>query len=344
MNHSEACNILGVEKSATKEDINSKFRKFAKENHPDINKAPGAEAKYKQTSEAYEYLKNYDPSKENNPFGAAGHQGASPFGGFGGMGFNDAFFRDFMQNNVAQSIPNTNNKEHIFTSVDLSFKDSVLGCERTITVDRKVRCSCCQGKTTKSTDKTCSACGGSGIANKTHVNGNLMFQQRGPCDKCFQSGKEQEPCDKCNKTGQEDKKSEFTVRIPEGLTDGHTLTLSGAGHFIPFGQRYVQGNVFIRTTVEKDPNMTLQENDVISHLNISLYEALIGVTKDVRTIDGHETITVEPRIKNKDSIIIKNKGLRREGNQVVVVDIDYPEDVSKLIEVLKPEVVIDKKE
>jgi molecular chaperone DnaJ len=241
-----------------------------------------------------------------------------------------------MRAHTNNDFQDTGGKEHIFLDMNFSFNESVLGCDKTVVIDRNVRCQHCNGKTTISTDNRCPECNGQGVINRVQVSGNMRFQQQAPCFKCFQTGKEQKACDKCGSTGQEHKKSEFTVRVPAGVKDKQTITLGGAGHFIPLGNRYAQGNVYVSATVEKDPDMILDGENVISHINISLYDALTGVTRDVRTIDGYESIIIQPKTKEKDPVLILNKGLCREGNHVVIVHVDYPENVDKLIEVLKP--------
>jgi molecular chaperone DnaJ len=333
MQYSQACKILGVEESATKEQINSRFRKISKEKHPDINKAPNAEDEYKQISAAYEFLKNYDPNKPPNPFSHdSGFQG-----GFGGFNFTNDFFRDFVSGSggFSQPMPDGN----IYKTINLSFKDSIIGCEQKIVVDRKVRCDTCGGRAKVRMENTCSKCGGIGRQEQTQRMGNQVFRTVAPCPNCFQTGKDHKACDTCNSAGHVDKTSEFSIKIPGGARNGSVLTLNNAGNFINRGNMFMQGSVILSINVAKDPDMWLEDNNdnVYSKINISLFEALSGAEKEVSTIDGSYKINIEPKVKHKDEIIIPKKGIRREADHRVIVNIDYPDNLDKLIEVLKPQ-------
>ncbi len=343
MNYSEACNILGVDQSASKDEINTRFRKISKEKHPDICKEPNSEEEYKKISSAYEFLKNYNPNKPQDNFDGMPF---SPGKHSSGFGFNDAFFRDFIKNqtreafedNIFSNMPQDNG--NIYKTINISFKDSVVGCEQKIVVDRKVRCASCGGRTKVKTQEACGKCGGSGRIEHNQRMGNQFMRTIVGCNECFQSGKVHKPCDTCNSTGQLDKTSEFTVRFPGGVRNGSVMTLNNAGNFIPFNNMFVQGNVLITVNVEENPNMWLGDEDddsVYSKLNISLYEALAGTQKNVETIDGYYSVDVNPGIKHKDEIIIPKRGIRREADHRVVINIDYPESLDKLIEVLKSE-------
>ena len=334
MNYQEACNILGINENATKEEINSRFRKISKEKHPDICKEPNAADEYKKISAAYNFLKDYDPNKPPNPF--SHDSGFQDFqGGFGG--FNDSFIADFIRNNTNfnEPIPDGN----IYKTINLSFKDSIIGCEQKIVVDRKVRCDTCGGRAKVRTENTCLKCGGIGRMEQTQRMGNQVFRTVAPCPNCFQTGKEHKPCEACNSAGNLDKTSEFSIKIPGGARHGSVLTLNNAGNFINRGNMFMQGSVILNISVAKDPNMWLEDNNdnVYSKINISLFEALSGAEKEINTIDGAHKIKVEPRIKHKDEIIIPKKGIRREADHRVIVNIDYPDNLDKLIEILKPQ-------
>lgn len=309
MKLSEAYSILELQEDATPEQAKKQYRNLSKKYHPDVNKDPDAENKFKLINEAYQCVQNgkgSDPEPMHNPF--------SDFGfGFGNF------------NHRRQEV------EPIEIHTTISFKESVLGCKRDIKFSRKIKCKDCNGKGRININNGCDKCGGSGqIAGRQ---GMMMFLRT--CDKC--GGRVQvKSCDKCS-SGTVDAESSVQVSIPGGVMDNNVLRLNGMGHYVGsimgIGEQYT--DAFLVISVTPELNLTLEDNDVVSHLNISLLEALSGCNRLVKTVLGEQEIQVKPQSKHKDEVIIPNVGVNKQGNQRVILNVEYPKNISKLIDSLK---------
>jgi len=246
-----------------------------------------------------------------------GQRGRNPFEEFFHGGFSRAP-RQYSSQNIS-----------IYTKI--SFAESVLGIKKEISFSRQNKCQECQGQGEYKIDNGCEKCKGRG--QNAYSRGPMVFVET--CDKCMGRVKKK-TCNKCHGEGLLDTDVTLNVSIPGGVIDGNILRLAGmgnfAGQFVSMDQ-FTDAHLYIN--VEKDPDLVLQGNDVISNLDISLLEALQGCNKTVKTILGDKEITINPSSKNKEEVIIPNLGVPDKGNQKVILNVTYPEDVSKLIEVLK---------
>ena len=196
---------LGVSKTATQDEIKSAFRKLAKKYHPDINKEPGAEEKFKEIGEAYSILSDPEKRKTYDQFGSAafeqGGAGAGGFQGqgFGGFSFDDDIFKDLFGSACGQSFNfgggrssrSTNRPtkgEDSLVRINLNFDEAVFGCHKTISIDLNEKCSECNG-TGGFDAKTCPTCGGQGRVVESRQTLFGMFQQETICPDCNGSGK-----------------------------------------------------------------------------------------------------------------------------------------------------------
>ena len=313
---------LGLSPNASDDDAKKKYRELSKQWHPDVNKSPEADEKFKKINEAYDRIKNKNFEQEQvNNF--------SGFGGFGGFGINFEDLINFHNNGNRRTVKNRNHPP-IETSISISFKESVFGCKKELNFDRYIKCQTCSGEGAKNTDNGCKVCHGMGKV--TSQRGNMMFTTT--CPSC--KGKTSfEDCKDCSGDGHVTSNTSISVNIPAGITN-NTLRLAGIGNYIgnhPFGDNY--SDVYVHVHVIEDNNFQLQENDVISQLSVSLLEALEGCNKKIITLDGEKEITVPSMSKNKEEIILPNLGVRRQGNQRVMLNVEYPQDCKDLISHLK---------
>jgi molecular chaperone DnaJ len=314
MNLNEAYSILELSPGVSPEDAKKKYRELTKKYHPDVNKEEGAEDKFKRINEAYQVVstgKSTDKEdfipQQHNPFG-----GFNPFGNpFGGT------HRVIRAENI-----------DLFTQI--SFVESVLGCKKEITYQRKNKCQECDGQGDKKINNGCDKCGGQGqIVGKQ---GNMIFTRT--CDKCW--GRTQTiACTACINTGVIDTTSSVSVTIPGGVVNGNILRLGGMGNYIGniMGSD-TNTDVMLHITVTPNDTLSIQGMDVISSINISLLEAIIGTKSVVATIDGEKEIIIPRLTKNKDEVIIPNLGVSRIGSQKVILHVEYPEDTEELVKVL----------
>ena len=312
MNSQEAYKILGLEDGADKEAINNAFRQLAKKYHPDRNKDnPEAENKFKEINSAYQYLNN--PQPEHN-FSGSGSVNMQDFinqafrnGGFGGFGGNP--FQNMHQ------VP------HSVGYVTITFVESVLGVEKELEIDQNISCNDCQGNGFKQSGGDCGVCKGSGQKKADFSRGNMVFIQ--PCNKCHGTGKNLTPCNSCpNQCGYTTSKVSVKVGIPGGVVDGNVLRIP---------------NGLIKISVAPDPDMSLVEGNVVSNIEISLLEALKGVSKKVRTVKGEMNLKIPSKIKNSNSVQVYGYGVNGQGNHIFNVKVNYPENdkIEELIKILE---------
>ena len=237
--------VLGVSKNADEKEIKSAFRKLAKQYHPDINKEPGAEEKFKEIGEAYAVLSDPEKKKQYDQFGHEAYtQGASQggfgggFGGFSGFGADDidlsGIFEDLFGGGMfgGGSRRNSNRPtkgRDSLVKVNLSFEEAVFGCKKTINLDSDSECDSCSGKG-GSGEQTCSTCGGRGRVVSQQRTMFGVFQSETTCPDCSGKGKTfKDVCRKCSGKGHVIKNKEIEVTIPEGVDTGYQLRISDKG-------------------------------------------------------------------------------------------------------------------
>lgn len=323
MNIKQAYKILGLEENASEEDIKKTFKKKAAKLHPDVNKEPSAEKQFKELNEAFQTITEYKSNP--SPFG---RQSNEDFG-FGGISFEDIF-------NMGNAHPRAkiHNNTPINVNIEISFKESILGTDKDISFNKNAKCKACNGKGDELIGNGCPSCDGFGriVVN----NRNMIFTSS--CSKCFGKNIKTKACGPCNSTGVIEVNSKATLHIPPG-TSSSTLGLRGCGHFMGtgvFGDAYA--DVHVNVSVIPDQDLKLMNNDVISNINISLLEALTGCSKEIRTIFDTRSIDIPKLSKNKDEIILKECGVKGTGGvQRVILDIDYPNNIDQIINILKEE-------
>lgn len=324
MKRKEAFEILGISnEDATEDEIKKVYKDLAKSYHPDINKDPGASDKFKRINEAYTRIQNDDFEQDRVGFGAT----HSAWGAPGFINIEDIIN---IHNNGAQS-RGANNLPPIHLSINIDFKQSIFGDKQKVIFNRKIKCQACDGSGNKMLDNGCKNCGGKGRV----ISRNGNFVMNATCNKCFGKVKS-EKCTECNGEACLDSETSLLINIPPGIEDGNVLRLSGMGHFIysnSFGDRYA--DAYAHVHVDKNNNFELCGEDLVYRLPISLLDAINGGKKTVETLDGPAEIEVPKLSKNKDEIIIPNMGVNRTGNQVIILNVEYPKNIDNLINILE---------
>jgi len=345
---------LGVNKSASADEIKSAYRKLAKQYHPDQHpNDKSAEAKFKEISAAYEILS--DPGKKSNfdRFGSAeggfggfggGSSGFSDFGGFdfGGAfsGFGDIFnsvfeggFGDFMGGGRRQR---ANRGNDITVSVSLSFKESCLGVKKTVTFSRFEKCHDCNGTGAKhgTATSTCSYCNGNGRVRQSQRLGGMTFEQVVPCSACNASGQIiKEKCGACSGKGSNKKNVSYEVNIPAGIADGQILNIAGEGD-APTGGDGLSGALLIKVKVAQHPILIRSDYDLYLELPISFTQAILGDKVEIPTVEGRIEFTVPPYTQNGYTQRLRGKGIKKlrgigSGDLIVKVIVEMPKSLDK---------------
>lgn len=313
----EAYEELGIPSSTSPEDLKKHFRNLTKKYHPDVNKEPGAEDKFKKINAAYTRIQSGEPDQSDFPQGN--------YHGYPGNGIPNVPFINFTD--FFNQTMNHQFVVDIQQQVNVSFVESVIGSEKSIKYKRDIACGPCQGQgQIPIPEDKCKTCNGAGrIVNRQ---GNMVYAQT--CNVC-NGRKKTKPCTKCNSDGCLETETTISVKIPPGIRSGNTLRLGDMGNF--GGGQY--SDLLLHCNVAEDPNLSLVDNDVLSTINISLLDALKGCEKSVSTIDGDKNFSIPKNIKNKEEVILPNLGLGRIGNQRVIVNVEYPTDTESLIKALE---------
>jgi molecular chaperone DnaJ len=327
--------ILGVPKTATKDELKKAYRKLALKYHPDRN--PGdkqAEANFKECSEAAEVLINEEKRKKYDQFGHAGVNGQA---GFGSQGFNpqdfgdlgDIFgdiFGDFFggrgQRRRSQGQPG----DDLQTGIEVTFKEAAFGAKKNISIPKNVECEECHGSGGKEGSKpvTCSQCHGHGEIRRQQG----FFTVASTCPKCHGSGQTiSNPCPKCNGQGRHRKKVDLEVSIPAGIDSGQRLKLSGEGGAGAQGGH--AGDLYLEVVIKEDDFFEREGFDVHCTIPITFSQAALGGEIEVPTLDGKVALSVPAGTQSGTKMRVKGKGIQKlgqhgRGDQIVKIHVETP--------------------
>lgn len=320
-----AYTTLGLEDGASKEDAKKAFRKLASKYHPD--KKDGDETKFKAVNEAYQLIetgKDFGPTKPQ-PNQGYGHA-AQDFIDIEDLIRQSHGGSPFTRRRQARTVT----ERHL--NVTISFKESILGCQRQLNYKRAAKCAACDGNGMKMVSNGCATCGGTGFLNS--IRGN--FHMRSSCPTCHGMQK-MESCVDCKEVGTQEAEVTVQVNIPAGVsTEKNILHLRAMGDFVGSGfgmDQYMDAQLHV--TIEPQKNLKLVGNDVVTECDITLLQALEGTKVVVDTIDGPKEITLSSGIKNSDEVVIPQLGIDRRGSERVIVHVQYPTYLKPVIEALK---------
>ena len=334
MNNTEFYDRLGVSKDASQDEIKKAYRKMSKKYHPDINKEPGAEEKYKEVQEAYETLGDEQKRAAYDQYGAAGANGGfgggtGGFDGFnGGAGFGgfEDIFSSFFGGGGATRNPNAPRQgDDLQYRVDLTFEEAVFGVEKEVSYNREATCETCSGTGAKpgTSPVTCSRCHGQGVINVDTQTPLGMMRRQVTCDVCHGTGKEiKDPCPTCHGSGHEKKSHKVSVKIPAGVETGQQIRLQGQGEAGFNGGPY--GDLFVIIKVLPSKEFERDGSTIYYSMNISFVQAALG-----DTVHGKVELTIPAGTQTGKTFRLRGKGAPKlrgggQGDQHVTVNIVTP--------------------
>ena len=299
--------VLGVEKTATDEELKRAYRKLAKKYHPDANpdNKKEAEEKFKEVSEAYETLSNPQKRKMYDQFGPDGPQGfggGNPGGGYysystsGFDGFSDfgdlgdifsSFFGGGFGGRTSRTKNGPKKGRDLKYSMNITFEESYLGVEKEIAINRDEECPTCHGNKAKPGTKveTCKACNGTGTIRQTVSTILGQMQTTKTCPNCNGEGKViQEKCTECKGKGKIRKLVKIKVKIPAGISDNQTVVLRGEGE--PGEKGGPKGDLYIVVNIKRHSVFSRNGDNVICQIPITFTQATLGADLKIPMVDG----------------------------------------------------------
>ena len=333
--------VLGVPRGATKEQIKDAYRKLALQFHPDRNKSPEAEARFKEISEAYAVLSDVEKRRQYDSFGREGvyqrysqediFRGADFgefFRGFGGF---DDIFSQLFGGGAARRVTRG---EDLTYHLQVGLEDLVQDSYKEIDIPRSEVCSTCDGSGAKpgTTPRRCGTCGGTGQVQKIQSAGFARLVRVTTCGRCGGRGYIVESlCAVCEGSGRLEKTRRIRVMIPAGADDGLTLRMRGEGNAgeggTPPGDLYVVVNVAPHRVFER------QEGDIHLRTKVGVVDAMLGTEVKVPTLYGDVKLSVPAGTQPGTVFKVKGKGLPRrggwgKGDQYVTLDVELPRSLS----------------
>jgi molecular chaperone DnaJ len=335
--------LLGVDRGADDKEIKKAFRRVARELHPDVNKHdPEAEAKFKQVAEAYEVLSDPDRRRTYDAFGHEGLRSggwAPRSGGFGSMedvfeaffGRSDPLFGDLF--GFGRGGPAGGGD--IAAEVELTLEEVLSGASRELSFEAIQACERCRGNGAEpgTPIRTCETCGGSGQLRQVTRTAFGQMVRAVACETCGGDGKVAEtPCELCGGDGRIVGERTFEVEIPPGIESGQRIRIGGAGHAGEAGAR--SGDLYVGVRVAEDDRFHREGTDLVSVVDISATEAMLGSEVEVPTLDGAETVDAPAGTQQGDRVMLAGHGLpslrgAARGDQHVLFNVIVPANLSE---------------
>jgi molecular chaperone DnaJ len=329
--------VLGVQKNASKEEIKNAYRKLALQYHPDRNKDPTAEEKFKELSEAYAVLSDDEKRKRYDIYGHVGAEEAfrgseanfeeifrdAGFGGFRDIfdqifGRRGGFFGDdlFSFGFGGGGGGSRRRGRDIVYDMELTLEDVLKGKKEEVEVSRFDRCKECggSGAAPGSKPRKCAVCGGQGQTRRVYSQNRFStIVTMEPCRTCQGQGQIiDRPCTNCNGSGRTKQVKKIKLEIPPGVEDDMAFQLRGEGEMSEAG---ISGDLIVRLHVKPHPKFErLEDGHLLYNLNVKFTDLALGTDLRVPTLEGSEKIKIPQGTSSNAILQIKGKGLPRYGS------------------------------
>lgn len=343
--------VLGVDKSADEAAIKKAYRKLAMKFHPDVNKEPGAEERFKEINEAYEVLSDkekrqsydrfgfagVDPNSaygQGNPFGQGGFDFSDLFGGSGYGGFEDLFGSMF-GGARSQTYRNTRpmQGEDRYMQMQVDFMDAIHGKTESVTLDVDEPCEHCHGTGAKSPEDihSCSKCHGTGTIYMTRQTPFGTMQQQTVCDACHGKGETiKNKCSECSGSGSVHKRQKLDFKIPAGIRSGQQIRLAGKGELGLNGGP--NGDLYIEIVVREHPVFKRSGNDIFVTFPVDAADAALGASLEIPTVHGEVELKIPEGTQPGQKFRLKGKGVTSRsgtGDEYVEIKVQIPKKLTE---------------
>jgi molecular chaperone DnaJ len=318
--------LLGVARDADADTLKRAYRRLARQYHPDINKDPGAEDKFKEIGRAYEVLSDPQTRSRYDQFGEAGLGGAAGMPDMGDMGgFADLFETFFSGFGGGVGGPGGGGArrrgprqgDDLRFDLTVSFSEAVFGQEKEIQIRHLETCNTCSGSGAKSGSgpTSCGTCGGAGQVRRATRTPFGSFTQVAPCPTCEGTGQViADPCNACGGQGLQQVRKKLRINIPAGVDTGTRLRVANEGNA---GQRGgPAGDLYVFLTVQSHPHLRRDGINIHSEVTVNYLQAILGDTIEVETVDGEEQLEIPAGTQPGAVLTLTGKGVPKLGNPV----------------------------
>lgn len=317
--------ILSVSRDANKDEIKRAYRRLARKYHPDVNKEPGAEERFKEINRAYEILSEPETRTRYDRFGEAGvSSGAGSGFDYGDMGGIADIFETIFSGFGGMGAGTSSRRrtgpvrgDDLRLDFRLSFREAVFGGEKEIRIRHLETCQVCEGTGAKpgTGARTCSTCSGSGQVRRATRTPFGTFAQVSVCPTCNGTGEMiEEKCESCAGAGRKQETKKLKITIPAGVDNGTRLRVSREGDAGLRGGP--PGDLYVYLGVEIDEQFQRDGVDIKSEITISYLQAILGCRLNVNTVDGPQEITIMPGTQPNTVLTLENRGVPKLGNSV----------------------------
>jgi molecular chaperone DnaJ len=339
--------VLGVARGADDAEIKKAFRRLARELHPDVNKEPGAEERFKEAAEAYEVLSDADRRATYDRYGHEGLRqgGYAPnfegfgsvadifeaffgAGGFGGGGFGGGIFGGGRAGGATQG-------GDIAVGAEITLVQAAHGTPVEVSYDAVSTCEHCRGNGAEpgTPIETCTNCDGTGQLRVVSRTPFGQVVRAAVCDVCHGDGKvAKTPCRECNGRGRKVERVTVSVDVPAGIDDGQRIRITGRGHA---GERGgPAGDLYVQIRVKEDKRFVRHDDELVTVVDVAAPLAALGTTVEVPTLDGTTELDIPAGIQPHESLTIRGQGMpalrgRHRGNLRVIVNVVIPRHLKK---------------
>ncbi len=334
--------LLGVSRDADGDTLKKAYRRLARQYHPDINKEPGAEERFKEIGRAYEVLGDPQTRARYDQFGEAGLGGASGMPDMGDMGgFADlfeTFFSGFGGPGNASGRSQRRGPQQgddLRYDLTVEFNQAVFGQEKEIKIPHLETCESCRGNGAKpgTGPSNCSTCGGAGQVRRATRTPFGSFTQVAECPNCGGTGQMiSDPCNSCGGKGVNQVRKKLRINIPAGVDTGTRLRVSGEGNAGLKGGP--SGDLYVFLKVKNHPKLKRDGLTILSEVTISYLQAILGDVIEVETVDGPTALDIPSGTQPNQVLILENKGIPKlgnpvaRGNQKISINIKIPTKIS----------------
>jgi len=326
--------VLGIERQADQSTIKKAYRRLAMEFHPDRNQSEGAEAQFKEASEAYEVLSDDQKRSLYDRHGFAGLKN-SGFSGFSGGGVEDIFssFGDIFGDLFGMGGGRGGSRRSgarrgadLRSEMTIEFDEAIFGCSKELSVPQDIPCEGCAGTGAEPGTQpvTCPTCAGRGQV----MHGQGLFLVSTTCPDCRGRGsKILQKCGECTGDGVVSIERTLNIKIPAGFDDGMSLRYGGQGDAGSAGGP--PGDLYIVVGVVPHETLVRQGDDLVFSATIGMAQAALGTSIMVPTPDGDEKVAIPKGTQPEDVITLRRKGVPRlrgggRGNLHILVKVEIP--------------------